>query len=184
MFQVARPTLPNGRRPLTFFFNSIFANFAPCVSSRALSFISVTAAAIFQMLELSVCMIVDFLQNGDRHSLSQCEKCPHFGGIYRLGSYSNTMPMCSIWLQYHPPPGKSTAVKITGQEKEDKVKKSRHHMEFVNKSSDVFWIGQEITLKFMVVLHGCRCPHMLGHLTIWYTVLKSNTKYTVCINLV
>ena len=49
------------------------------------------------------------------------------------------MPMCSIWLQYHPPPGKGTAVKIMGQEKEDKVKKSRHHMEFVNKSSNVFF---------------------------------------------
>ena len=73
------------------------------------------------------------------------KKCPHFGGIYRLGSYSNTMPMCSIWLQYHPPPGKGTAVEITGQEKEDKGKKSRHHMEFVNKSSNVFFflIGEE-----------------------------------------
>ena len=93
--------------------------------------------------KIPVFQIIDFLQNGDRHSLSQCEKIPHFGGIYRPGSYSNTMPMCSIWLQYHPPPGKGTAVKITGQEKEDKVKKSRHHMEFVNKSSDVFLIGQE-----------------------------------------
>ena len=130
VFQVAWPTLPNGRRPVTFFFNSIVANFAPCVSSRAVPFISVnsvTAADIFQTLELSVCMIVDFLQNGYCHSLS----------------YSNTMPMCSIWLQYHPPPGKGTAVKITGQEKEDKVKKSRHHMEFVNKSSNVFfWSGR------------------------------------------
>ena len=94
------------------------------------------------------------------------KKCPHFGGIYRLGSFFNTMPMCSIWLQYHPPPGKGTAVKITGQEKEDKVKKSRHHMEFVNKSSNVFFDRAGMTLKFMVVLHGCRCPHMLGHFKI------------------
>ena len=94
------------------------------------------------------------------------KKCPHFGGIYRLGSFSNTMPMCSIWLQYHPPPGKGTAVKITGQEKEDKVKKSRHHMEFVNKSSNVFFDRAGMTLKFMVVLHGCRCPHMLGNFKI------------------
>ena len=99
------------------------------------------------------------------------KKCPHFGGIYRLGSYSNTMPMCSIWLQYHPPPGKGTAVEITGQEKEDKGKKSRHHMEFVNKSSNVFFFdrGGGMTLKFMVVLHGCRCLHMLGHFKIiWF----------------
>ena len=83
MFQVARPTLPNGRRPVNFFFNSIFANFAPCVSSRSVSFIlvnSVTAADSFQTLELSVCVIVDFLQNGDRHSLSQCEKMSPFRG--------------------------------------------------------------------------------------------------------
>ena len=83
MFQVARPTLPNGRRPVNFFFNSIFANFTPNVSSRAVSFISVnsvTAADIFQTLELSVCVIVDFLQNGDRHSLSQCEKMSPFRG--------------------------------------------------------------------------------------------------------
>ena len=83
MFQVAQLTLPNGRRPVNFFFNSIFANFAPCVSSRAVSFISVnsvTAADIFQTLELSVCVIVDFLQNGNRHSLSQCEKMSPFRG--------------------------------------------------------------------------------------------------------
>ena len=83
MFQVARPTLPNGHRPVNFFFNSIFANFVPCVSSRAVSFISVNsvaAADIFQTLELSICLIVDFLQNGYRHSLSQCEKMSPFRG--------------------------------------------------------------------------------------------------------
>ena len=36
------------------------------------------------MLEVSICVIVDFLQNGDHHSLSQCDKMSHFGGIYKL----------------------------------------------------------------------------------------------------
>ena len=57
-------------------------------SSRAVSFIlvnSVTAADIFQALELSVCVIVDFIQNGDRHSLSQCEKMSPFRGHLQAG---------------------------------------------------------------------------------------------------
>ena len=159
---MARPTLPNGRRSVDFFFNSIFASFAPCVSSRAASFISVnsvTAADIFQTLELSVCVIVDCLQNGDRHYLSQCEKMPAFRGHLQARILFQYYAMCSIWLQYHTPIGKGTAVKITGKEKEDKVKKFRHHMEFVNKSSNVFFDRAGMTVKFMVVLYGCRCSH-------------------------
>ena len=66
-----------------FFFQFDFCQFrAMCfIQSRFVHSVnSVTAADIFQTLELSVCMIVDFLQNGDRHSLSQCEKMSPFRG--------------------------------------------------------------------------------------------------------
>ena len=76
VFPVARPTLPNGRRSVNFRF------FDFCLSCqvlhpepfRSISVNSVTAADVFQTLETSVCVIVDFLQNGDRHSPSHCEK--------------------------------------------------------------------------------------------------------------
>lgn len=82
MFQVARPTLPNGRRPVNFFFRflPISRHVLHSEPFRSISVNSVTAADVFQTLEISVCVIVDFLQNGDRHSLSQCEKMSPFRG--------------------------------------------------------------------------------------------------------
>ena len=141
------PTDPTQQPPTgKLFFNSIFANFAPCVSSSA-SFISVnsvTAADIFQMLELSVCMIVDFLQNGDRHSLSQCEKMSPFRGHLQaqilFQYYAHVQYLAAV-----PPTtreGYCSQNNGTRERKQGK-KKSRHHMEFVNKSSNVFLIGQE-----------------------------------------
>ena len=68
------------QRPPT---GKLFSKFDFC-KLRAMCFIqsiSVNSVTdIFQTLELSVCVIVDFLQNGDCHSLSQCEKMSPFRG--------------------------------------------------------------------------------------------------------
>ena len=43
---------------------------------------SVTAVNVFQMLEISVCVIVNFLQNGDRHSLGVSVKNVPISGAF------------------------------------------------------------------------------------------------------
>ena len=78
-----QPTLPNGHRSVNFFL-LIFANFAPCASSRAVSFHfgkQLTAADVFQMLEISICVVVDSLQNDDHHSRSMRKNVPVSGAF-------------------------------------------------------------------------------------------------------
>ena len=43
-------------------------------------------------------------------------------GIYKLGTHSSTLPVKNIWLQHNPLTAKGTTVKVTGKEKEHKVK--------------------------------------------------------------
>ena len=49
---------------------------------HSISVNSVTAVNVFQMLEISVCVIVDFLQNGDRHSLGVSVKNVPISGAF------------------------------------------------------------------------------------------------------
>ena len=125
-----------------------------------------TAADIFQTLELSVCMIVDFLQNGDCHSLSQCEKMSPFRGHLRARILFQYYAHVQYLAAVPPTTREGYCSQNNGTRERRQGKKSRHHMEFVNKSSNVFFDRAGMTLKFMVVLHGSWCPHMLGHLKI------------------